>query len=45
MLWYGGTRRNGGAGTNTCSYCGFFKHKTLIGAGSFIGTNSSLGRP
>jgi hypothetical protein len=33
---------NPGAGTITCNYDGFFKHKTLIGEGAFVGTNSSL---
>src|SRR5438270_175911 len=36
---------NLGAGTITCNYDGFFKHKTTIGAGAFIGTNSSLVAP
>ena len=30
-----------GAGAITCNYDGFSKHKTLIGDGAFVGTNSS----
>jgi bifunctional UDP-N-acetylglucosamine pyrophosphorylase/glucosamine-1-phosphate N-acetyltransferase len=40
-----GARANIGAGTITCNYDGFAKHKTTIGAGAFIGTNSSLVAP
>jgi bifunctional UDP-N-acetylglucosamine pyrophosphorylase/glucosamine-1-phosphate N-acetyltransferase len=40
-----GARSNIGAGTITCNYDGFFKHKTSIGEGAFIGTNSSLVAP
>ena len=40
-----GAKANIGAGTITCNYDGFSKHKTLIGAGAFIGTNSSLVAP
>jgi bifunctional UDP-N-acetylglucosamine pyrophosphorylase / glucosamine-1-phosphate N-acetyltransferase len=40
-----GANSNLGAGTITCNYDGFFKHKTLIGEGAFIGTNSSLVAP
>jgi bifunctional UDP-N-acetylglucosamine pyrophosphorylase/glucosamine-1-phosphate N-acetyltransferase len=40
-----GAKANLGAGTITCNYDGFFKHKTLIGEGAFIGTNSSLVAP
>lgn len=36
---------NIGAGTVTCNYDGFNKHRTEIGAGAFIGTNSSLVAP
>ena len=36
---------NVGAGTITCNYDGFSKHKTIIGDGAFIGTNSSLVAP
>ena len=40
-----GANSNLGAGTITCNYDGFSKHKTTIGAGAFIGTNSSLVAP
>jgi bifunctional UDP-N-acetylglucosamine pyrophosphorylase / glucosamine-1-phosphate N-acetyltransferase len=40
-----GANSNIGAGTITCNYDGFFKHKTTIGKGAFIGTNSSLVAP
>jgi bifunctional UDP-N-acetylglucosamine pyrophosphorylase/glucosamine-1-phosphate N-acetyltransferase len=40
-----GARTNIGAGTITCNYDGFAKHKTTIGKGAFIGTNSSLVAP
>jgi bifunctional UDP-N-acetylglucosamine pyrophosphorylase/glucosamine-1-phosphate N-acetyltransferase len=40
-----GANSNIGAGTITCNYDGFFKHKTIIGKGAFIGTNSSLVAP
>ncbi len=40
-----GAGTNIGAGTITCNYDGFSKHKTVIGAGAFIGTNSSLVAP
>jgi bifunctional UDP-N-acetylglucosamine pyrophosphorylase / glucosamine-1-phosphate N-acetyltransferase len=40
-----GAKSNIGAGTITCNYDGFFKHKTIIGKGAFIGTNSSLVAP
>jgi bifunctional UDP-N-acetylglucosamine pyrophosphorylase/glucosamine-1-phosphate N-acetyltransferase len=40
-----GANANLGAGTITCNYDGFLKHKTLIGEGAFIGTNSSLVAP
>ena len=40
-----GAKANLGAGTITCNYDGFFKHKTTIGEGAFIGTNSSLVAP
>ena len=36
---------NIGAGTITCNYDGKDKHKTEVGDGSFIGTNSSLVAP
>jgi bifunctional UDP-N-acetylglucosamine pyrophosphorylase / glucosamine-1-phosphate N-acetyltransferase len=40
-----GASSNIGAGTITCNYDGFSKHKTLIGEGAFVGTNSSLVAP
>ncbi len=40
-----GANANIGAGTITCNYDGFSKHRTEIGAGAFIGTNSSLVAP
>src|ERR1700674_5568728 len=40
-----GANTNIGAGTITCNYDGFSKHKTEIGAGAFVGTNSSLVAP
>ncbi|MBR0693410.1 bifunctional UDP-N-acetylglucosamine diphosphorylase/glucosamine-1-phosphate N-acetyltransferase GlmU [Bradyrhizobium lablabi] len=40
-----GANSNLGAGTITCNYDGFSKHKTLIGEGAFVGTNSSLVAP
>ncbi|MCU0316279.1 MAG: bifunctional UDP-N-acetylglucosamine diphosphorylase/glucosamine-1-phosphate N-acetyltransferase GlmU [Fimbriimonadaceae bacterium] len=40
-----GARTNIGAGTITCNYDGFSKHRTLIGADSFIGSNSTLVAP
>lgn len=36
---------NIGAGTITCNYDGYFKHKTYIGDGAFIGTHSALVAP
>jgi bifunctional UDP-N-acetylglucosamine pyrophosphorylase / glucosamine-1-phosphate N-acetyltransferase len=40
-----GAGANIGAGTITCNYDGSSKHRTDIGAGAFIGTNSSLVAP
>ncbi|MGI9276370.1 MAG: bifunctional UDP-N-acetylglucosamine diphosphorylase/glucosamine-1-phosphate N-acetyltransferase GlmU [Endozoicomonas sp.] len=40
-----GEQVNVGAGTVTCNYDGVNKHKTVIGDGAFIGTNSSLVAP
>ncbi|ABE39846.1 bifunctional UDP-N-acetylglucosamine diphosphorylase/glucosamine-1-phosphate N-acetyltransferase GlmU [Rhodopseudomonas palustris] len=40
-----GEGANIGAGTITCNYDGFNKHRTEIGAGAFIGSNSSLVAP
>jgi bifunctional UDP-N-acetylglucosamine pyrophosphorylase/glucosamine-1-phosphate N-acetyltransferase len=40
-----GAGANIGAGTITCNYDGVAKHRTDIGAGAFIGSNSSLVAP
>jgi bifunctional UDP-N-acetylglucosamine pyrophosphorylase / glucosamine-1-phosphate N-acetyltransferase len=40
-----GANSNIGAGTITCNYDGFSKHRTVIGEGAFVGTNSSLVAP
>lgn len=40
-----GAEANIGAGTITCNYDGASKHLTQIGAGAFIGSNSSLVAP
>ncbi|MBJ7533037.1 bifunctional UDP-N-acetylglucosamine diphosphorylase/glucosamine-1-phosphate N-acetyltransferase GlmU [Rhodomicrobium vannielii ATCC 17100] len=40
-----GAKTNIGAGTITCNYDGYSKFKTNIGAGAFIGSNSSLVAP
>ena len=40
-----GAEANIGAGTITCNYDGFFKYHTTIGAGAFVGSNSSLVAP
>jgi len=40
-----GAKANVGAGTITCNYDGFFKSHTDIGAGAFIGSNTSLVAP
>ncbi len=40
-----GAGANIGAGTITCNYDGFFKYRTQIGAGAFVGSNSSLVAP
>lgn len=40
-----GAGANIGAGTITCNYDGYFKHKTVIGRGAFIGSNSALIAP
>jgi bifunctional UDP-N-acetylglucosamine pyrophosphorylase/glucosamine-1-phosphate N-acetyltransferase len=40
-----GEGSNIGAGTITCNYDGFAKHKTEIGRGAFIGTNTALVAP
>ena len=40
-----GAGANIGAGTITCNYDGYNKHRTTIGAGAFVGSNSSLVAP
>ena len=40
-----GADANVGAGTIFCNYDGFKKHRTEVGAGAFIGSNSSLVAP
>ncbi len=40
-----GAQSNIGAGVITCNYDGANKHRTLIGADAFIGTNNSLVAP
>ena len=40
-----GDGANVGAGTITCNYDGVNKHRTEIGAGSFVGSNTSLVAP
>jgi len=40
-----GAGANIGAGTIFCNYDGYSKHETVIGAGAFIGSNSSLVAP
>jgi bifunctional UDP-N-acetylglucosamine pyrophosphorylase / glucosamine-1-phosphate N-acetyltransferase len=40
-----GARTNIGAGTITCNYDGFNKHRTIIGEDVFIGSNTALVAP
>ncbi|MCV6593283.1 MAG: bifunctional UDP-N-acetylglucosamine diphosphorylase/glucosamine-1-phosphate N-acetyltransferase GlmU [Silicimonas sp.] len=40
-----GARSNIGAGTITCNYDGVFKHRTEIGQGVFVGSNTMLVAP
>jgi bifunctional UDP-N-acetylglucosamine pyrophosphorylase/glucosamine-1-phosphate N-acetyltransferase len=40
-----GANANIGAGTITCNYDGFFKYRTTIGEGAFIGSNTALVAP
>jgi len=40
-----GEKANIGAGTITCNYDGINKHRTEIGAGAFIGSNTALVAP
>jgi bifunctional UDP-N-acetylglucosamine pyrophosphorylase / glucosamine-1-phosphate N-acetyltransferase len=40
-----GAGANIGAGTITCNYDGYFKYRTIIGEGAFIGSNTALVAP
>lgn len=40
-----GAEANIGAGVITCNYDGYFKYRTVIGEGAFVGSNSSLVAP
>jgi bifunctional UDP-N-acetylglucosamine pyrophosphorylase/glucosamine-1-phosphate N-acetyltransferase len=40
-----GPRPNIGAGTITCNYDGVNKHRTVIGEGAFIGSDTALVAP
>ncbi|MEM1314405.1 MAG: bifunctional UDP-N-acetylglucosamine diphosphorylase/glucosamine-1-phosphate N-acetyltransferase GlmU, partial [Pseudomonadota bacterium] len=40
-----GAAANIGAGTITCNYDGYLKHRTTVGAGAFIGSNTALVAP
>ena len=40
-----GAEANIGAGTITCNYDGYLKHRTVIGKAAFIGSNSALVAP
>lgn len=40
-----GAAANIGAGTIFCNYDGYFKHRTTVGEGAFVGSNSSLVAP
>ena len=40
-----GERTNIGAGTITCNYDGVNKHRTVIGADAFIGSDTTLVAP
>jgi len=40
-----GARANLGAGTIFCNYDGFDKHRTIVGEGAFIGSNTALVAP
>lgn len=40
-----GERSNIGAGTITCNYDGARKHRTVVGKGAFVGSNSTLVAP
>ena len=45
MILNVGALVNIGAGTITCNYDGANKHKTDIGSGAFVGSNSTLVAP
>jgi bifunctional UDP-N-acetylglucosamine pyrophosphorylase/glucosamine-1-phosphate N-acetyltransferase len=40
-----GPKANIGAGTIFCNYDGYLKHRTVVGEGAFVGSNSSLVAP
>lgn len=40
-----GAGANIGAGTITCNYDGYFKYRTVVGEGAFIGSNTALVAP
>ena len=40
-----GAGANIGAGTIFCNYDGYFKYRTVVGAGAFVGSNSALVAP
>jgi len=40
-----GANANIGAGTIFCNYDGFFKNRTIVGEGAFVGSNSALVAP
>jgi bifunctional UDP-N-acetylglucosamine pyrophosphorylase/glucosamine-1-phosphate N-acetyltransferase len=40
-----GAGANIGAGTIFCNYDGFFKYRTVVGAGAFVGSNTALVAP
>ena len=40
-----GAEANIGAGTITCNFDGYMKHRTVIGKAAFIGSNSALVAP
>ena len=40
-----GAGANIGAGTITCNYDGYAKHRTTVGAGAFVGTHATLVAP
>ncbi len=40
-----GAKANIGAGTIFCNYDGFFKNRTIVGDGAFVGSNASLVAP